>query len=162
MMIMTTFDWLMLIVLVASIALAVRRGLLYEALSVFTWVLVFFLAMLIAPDLANALSLGYGSQQEHYAASFVLIIIASLLIGTLYAFTLINGPTKARTTGRALSCFLGLVRGLILLLATTVVITMTGLKYKDWWLNSSGAYALVRTLHGIKPVLPDRFARKMD
>lgn len=160
-MIMTTFDWLMLIVLVASIALAVRRGLLYEALSVFTWVLVFFLAMLIAPDLANALSLGYGTQQEHYAASFVLIIIASLLIGTLYAFTLINGA-KVRPTGRALSWLLGLVRGIILLLAATVVITMTNLKYKNWWLDSSGAYTLVRTLHGIKPMLPDRFARKMD
>lgn len=160
-MMLTTLDWLMLMVLVASVALAVRRALVYEALSVFTWVLIFFLAMLNAPDLAHLLFPSLGTQQDHYAISFVLIIIAFLLIGAMYAVTLTSGA-KARPPGRALSAILGLVRGIILLLAATVVITMTNLKYKNWWYDSRGAHVLTVTLQGMKPVLPRRFSQEMD
>jgi membrane protein required for colicin V production len=158
---MTTFDWLMLMLLVASVALAVRRALVYEALSVFTWVLIFFLSMLIAPDLTRLLFSPSSAQQEHYAVSFVLVIMVWVMIGALYIYML-TGGAKVRPPGGALSAVLGLVRGIVLLLAATVVITMTTLKEQSWWYSSGGANALTVTLQAIKPLLPRRFARKMD
>lgn len=158
---MTTFDWLLLLVLLASIGLGIQRGWVYESLSVFFWLLVFYLALLLAPDLASLLSLRYGTEKELYAVSFLLIFIASTLIGALYAVSLSNGA-KVPRTGRALSGALGLLRGVILLLAATVVISMTGLKSRYWWRDSNGADVLMTTFKGIKPMLPQRVARRIN
>jgi membrane protein required for colicin V production len=159
---MTTFDWLLLMVLSASIGFSVQRGVVYEALSAFFWLLVFYLALLLAPDMASLLALRQGTPKEHFALSFMLVFIVAALIGSLYALSPFNNGAKVLRTGRTMSWFLGLVRGIVLLLAGTVVISMTSFKHKPWWRDSTGAVVLVTTLKDIRPMLPQRVAEKMN
>jgi len=58
-----------------------------------------------------------------------------------------------------LGAVFGVLRGVILLLAATVVINMTALKTSDWWTQSNGAPLLSSTLKGLKPLLPEQFGR---
>ena len=63
---------------------------------------------------------------------------------------------------RTLGAAFGVLRGVILLLAATVVIDMTALQSSAWWQESIGAQALTAALAGLKPVLPGQFAKYLD
>jgi membrane protein required for colicin V production len=67
-----------------------------------------------------------------------------------------------RPVDRTLGAAFGLVRGLILLLAATVVINMTAFRASDWWQESRSAGVLTAVLKGLKPVLPEQFAKYLS
>ena len=158
---MAAVDWILMGVLGFSLLLGAWRGLVYEVLSVLGWVLSFYAAQLLAPQLAELLPIRSASESIRYAAAFVLIFIASLFACGLLAFLLkkLVQSIGLRPVDRTLGAAFGLVRGLILLLATTVVINMTALKASDWWQESKGALALTAILKGLKPALPERFGQ---
>jgi membrane protein required for colicin V production len=62
-----------------------------------------------------------------------------------------------RPVDRILGAIFGLFRGLILLLALSVVVQMTALQESDWWLKSQGGPMLMTLLKGLRPMLPEKF-----
>lgn len=157
-------DWAFLGVLAVSLLIGAWRGLVFEVLSVIGWALSFYLAQWFAPDLATRLPLQGASNPVRYAAAFVLIFIAAVFLAGLVA-VLIKKLVEAvglRPVDRTLGAAFGLVRGLILLLAVTVVINMTALKRSTWWQESRGAEVLTAALKGLKPVLPEQFAKYLN
>lgn len=161
---MAAVDWILLGVLLFSMALGAWRGLVYEVLSVLGWVVSFFAAQWFAPQVAARLPLQSASEPVRYAAAFVLVFIAAVFAAGLLAFLLkkLVDAIGLRPVDRTLGAAFGLLRGLILLLAATVVMDMTALKSSDWWRESKGAAVLTATLKGLKPVLPAQFARYLD
>lgn len=161
---MAVLDWILLAVLLVSLVLGAWRGLVYEVLSVLGWAASFYVAQWAAPQVATLLPLQSASEPVRYAAAFVLIFIAAVFAAGLLAFLLkkLVEAMGLRPVDRTLGAAFGLVRGLILLLAATVVISMTALRSSNWWLESQGAVALTATLKGLKPVLPARFAKVLD
>jgi membrane protein required for colicin V production len=157
-------DWILLGVLVFSMLLGAWRGLVYEVLSVLGWAASFYLAQWFAPRVALWLPLQSASEPVRYAAAFVLVFIAAVFAAGLLAFLLkkLVEAIGLRPVDRTLGAAFGLVRGLILLLAATVVIDMTALKDSVWWRESRGAVALTAALQGLKPVLPEQFARYLN
>jgi membrane protein required for colicin V production len=51
----------------------------------------------------------------------------------------------------------GLFRGVILLLALTVVLHLMAMTQNEWWQDSQGGPVLTALLKGLKPVLPAHF-----
>jgi len=137
------------------------RGLVYEVLSVLGWVVSFFVAQWFAPELAARLPVQSAADPVRYAAAFVLIFIASVFAAGLLAFLLkkLVAAVGLAPVDRVLGAAFGVLRGVVLLLAATVVIDMTALKSSDWWRESKGAPVLAATLKAIKPVLPEQFAK---
>ena len=161
---MTTFDWILLGVLLCSLGLGIWRDLAYESLSLLAWILVFYLALWLAPDISSLMSLAYGSKSERLAVAFLLVFVTAALLVALLA-VLMQTRVKKRVAGPAghsLGWLLGLMRGMVMLLALTVVVNMTALRSSTWWSGSSGASALTATLQGIRPVLPWQFASNLN
>ena len=158
---MTAVDWILLGVLVFSMLLGAWRGLVYEVLSVLGWVVSFFVAQWFAPDLATRLPVQSASDPVRYAAAFVLIFIATVFAAGLLAFIFkkLVAAIGLAPVDRLLGAAFGVLRGMILLLAATVVIDMTALKTSSWWQESKGAPLLSATLQALKPVLPEKFAK---
>ena len=156
---MPALDWIFLAVLLASLALGVWRGLIFEVLSVVTWIAAFILAQWFAPDVAEQLPMQNSVETLRYAAAFVLVFIASVfLAGLISAFMKkIISVVGLRPVDRILGAIFGLFRGLILLLAFSVVVHMTALQESDWWLESQGGPMLVTLLKGLRPMLPEKF-----
>jgi membrane protein required for colicin V production len=154
-------DWILLAVLVSSLLLGAWRGLVYEVLSVLGWAASFYIAQVFAPQLAKVLPMQSVSEPVRYAAGFVLVFIASVFAAGLLAFLLkkLIEAIGLRPVDRTLGAAFGLVRGVILLLAAAVVMDMTALQQSAWWQESKGAVALGAALKGLKPVLPEQFAR---
>jgi membrane protein required for colicin V production len=154
-------DWILLGVLVFSMLLGAWRGLVYEVLSVLGWVVSFFVAQWFAPELATRLPVQSAADPVRYAAAFVLIFIASVFAAGLLAFLLkkLVAAVGLAPVDRLLGAAFGVLRGVVLLLAATVVIDMTALKTSEWWRESKGAPVLAATLKALKPVLPEQFAK---
>ncbi len=161
---MAAVDWILLVVLVLSMLLGAWRGLVYEVLSVLGWVASFYIAQVFAPQVASLLPMQEVGEPVRYAAGFVLVFIASVFTAGLLAFMLkkLIAAIGLRPVDRTLGAAFGLLRGVILLLAAAVVMDMTALKQSAWWQESKGALALAATLKGLKPVLPEQFAKYLN
>ncbi len=154
-------DWVFLAVLAASLLLGAWRGLVYEVLSVISWVAAFIVAQWLAPDAAAMLPMAGFGEAMRYAAGFVLVFIAVVFTGGLLAWLTkkLVEAVGLRPIDRTLGALFGLMRGAVLLLALVVVINMTALKRAQWWTESKGAVIATSALEGLKPVLPERFGR---
>jgi membrane protein required for colicin V production len=162
--ILAGLDWIFLAVLVASLLLGAWRGLVYEVLSVLGWAVSFYAAQWFAQQVAAMLPLQSAAEPVRYAAAFVLIFIAALFAAGLLAFLLkkLVEAMGLRPVDRTLGAAFGVLRGLILLLAATVVMNMTALRTSSWWQESRGAPLLEAALRGLKPVLPEQFAKYLN
>ena len=158
---MAVLVWVFVAVLVASLLLGAWRGLVFEILSLVTWVVAFIAAQWFAPDIAQLLPMSGAGEAVRYAAGFVLAFVAAVFAGGLVAVLvkrLISAAGLA-PADRMLGAVFGLVRGVVVLLALAVVIAMTPLKSSLWWLESLGAGVLSAALKGLKPVLPQEFGK---
>ncbi len=127
---MSSTDWILSAILAASMLLGVWRGLVYEVLSVIGWI-----------------------------AAFVLVFVASVFAAGLISALMkkVISAVGLRPVDRMLGAIFGLFRGVILLLAVSVVVHMTALQESEWWLESKGAPMLITLLKGLRPMLPEKF-----
>jgi membrane protein required for colicin V production len=158
---LATLDWVVVGVLALSVLLGLWRGLVYEVLSVLNWIAAFVLAQWLAPYVGDWLGRQGFIQLEplRYAAGFVGVFIATLVIGSLLAWLLkkLVEAIGLRPVDRALGGLFGLVRGIVAVLALAVVVHLTGLRNGDWWSQSVTAGVATTALRGLKPVVPEKF-----
>ncbi len=78
---MAALDWVFVAVLAASLLLGAWRGLVYEVLSVISWIAAFIVAQWLAPDAAALLPVERAPEAGRYAVGFVLVFIAVVFAG---------------------------------------------------------------------------------
>lgn len=158
---MYALDWIFVGVLGVSLVVGAWRGLVFEVLSVVSWVAAFVLAQWFAPDAALWLPMEGATEVIRYAAGFVLVFIAAIFLGSLVAFLLKKLVTAVglRPADRLLGAAFGLVRGSVVLLALTVVVGMTPMHTAAWWQEAVGPQVATVVLQAIKPVLPQDFGK---
>jgi membrane protein required for colicin V production len=149
-------DWMLMGVLLLSMALGAWRGLVYEVLSVMGWVASFVIAQLYAATVGQMLPMSGATDALRYAAGFMLTFIASAFAAGLLAWLAkkLIETVGLRPVDRTLGAFFGLLRGIVILLAATTAVLMTPLKEGQWWKQSAGAGILSATLKAVKPILP--------
>jgi membrane protein required for colicin V production len=158
---MSTLDWIFVAVLVISLVVGAWRGLVYELLSLVNWIAAFVLAQWFAPEAARYLPLANATEVVRYAAGFVVVFVVVLFAGGLLAFLIrkLIAAVGLRPVDRVLGAAFGVVRGVVVLLALTVVAGMTPVVKSLWWQESTGANVASVTLKGLKPVLPEDFGK---
>lgn len=154
---LAALDWIILAILLLSMALGAWRGLVYEVLSVLGWFAAFIVAQLYAATVGNMLPMVGATDALRYAAGFVVTFIASAFAAGLMSWLAkkLIDTVGLRPVDRTLGAFFGLLRGFVMLLAATTAVLMTPLKEGDWWKQSSGASVLTTTLRAVKPILPN-------
>ena len=147
--------------MLVSLWLGAWRGRVYEVLSVLSWIAAFILAQWLAPEVAHKLPLNGVSEALRYAAGFALVFVLAAFAGGMLAklVKMLFAAVGLQPVDRVLGAAFGLVRGVVLLLAATVVIGMTPLQTSTWWQQSVGAGITLATLKGLKPVLPEEFGK---
>lgn len=158
---MAVLDWIFAGVLAFSLLLGLLRGLVFEVLSVLSWICAFVVAQWFAPEVGGWLPIDSAAEPLRYAAGFTIVFVAVVFAGGLLAW----GTRKLveavglRPMDRALGAAFGLVRGVVLVLALAVVVNMTPLRTSPWWTESASAGISTAALRGLKPVLPEEFAQ---
>jgi len=156
----TTLDFLLLLALLASIALGVWRNLVYELMAMLGLTMSFVLAQWLAPDLAQHLPADSSDASRHataFAVMFVLFAALTALVAWLVRKMIL--AMGLRPADRALGATFGFFRGLVLLLALTVIMNLVPYTSSEKWRASTGGNLLTAMLQGLKPVLPQVFGR---
>ena len=154
-------DWIFVGVLLVSLALGAWRGLVYDVLSLLSWIAAFVLAQWLAPELAPRVPLGGASESVRYAAAFVLIFVLLVFVGGVLAKLVQKFFVSVglQAPDRALGALFGLLRGGLVLLVATAIIGLTPLRTAVWWRESVGVGLALAALQGLKPVLPQAFGK---
>lgn len=156
-------DWALLAVLLLSLAVGLWRGLVFEVLSLLGWVAAFIAAQAFAPQAAAYMPLGGPGSPLNLAATFVALFVVALIAWTLAArlIRLLINATPLRLIDRVLGAGFGLLRGLLVLLVVTTVVTMTPAARSGAWRASEAAPWLTAMLHGLKPMLPQQLVQHL-
>lgn len=150
-------DWVLMGVLLASMLVGLWRGLVFEVLSLAGWVAAFVLAQWLAADVVLLLPfLQQAAAEVQYAVAFALVFVVALFAAGLVSWLVkkLVETVGLRPVDRALGGIFGLARGVVLLLALTVVLQLLGMATEAWWQNAQGPVWLDTTLKGLKPMLP--------
>ena len=153
---MNALDWILATALALSLLLGAWRGLVYEVLSVAGWVAAFIAAQVYAGVASAQLPLQGLSASLRYACGFALVFISTAFAAGLVAWLVkkLIESVGLRPVDRTLGAAFGLLRGVVILLAATVVVGMTPLKSNAMWQESVGAGVLTALLRGLLPILP--------
>lgn len=154
---MTGLDWIFVAVLLGSLLLGAWRGFVSEVMSVLNWLLAFVVAQWLGQDVGQRLPMGEMSDVLRFAAGFVLVFVLVALSGGLlvWMLTRLVASSGLKRVDRALGAGFGVVRGVIVLMAVTVVVEMTPMRSSGWWRDSTAVGISNAALKGLKPVLPD-------
>jgi len=155
-MMLTALDWVFAAILFASLTIGAWRGLAFEVLSLIGWIAAFVAAQHFAEELGVFLPMREAPPLWRYVAGFALIFIAAVFACGLLAWGLkkLVNSVGLRPADRALGGIFGVLRGMVLLLVTTVVIGTTPLAQAPWWVQSQSAPFLHAVLQELAPMLP--------
>ena len=159
--VLAPLDWICVAVLLVSLLVGAWRGLVVEVLSVASWLAAFVLAQWFAPDVAAKLPMAGAAEPVRYAAGFVLVFVATLFAGALIGFVVskLLSAVGLGAVNRLLGALFGVLRGVLLILAATVVVGLTPWKSSAEWHASTGARWATAALGTLKPLLPQEFGK---
>ncbi len=155
-MTMAALDWVFATVLLLSVLLGAWRGLVFEVLSLLSWVAAFVLAQWLALDVAHYLPMGDASGMMRYGAGFLLVFVVTVMLGGLLAALLkkLMSSVGLRPVDRVLGAGFGALRGVLMLLLATVLAAMTPFKTSPAWQASRGVAMSLAVMQDLKPLLP--------
>jgi membrane protein required for colicin V production len=114
------------------------RGFVREALSLASWVVALWVAMLFFQDLADWLVRWIETPSVRDVVAFTALFVSVVLLGGLVNF--LAGQLVARTgltaTDRALGIVFGVARGVVIVAVLVLLAGLTALPQDDWWSES--------------------------
>lgn len=158
---MTSFDYIVLTIVVASSLIGLLRGFLREVLSLVAYVVAFIAAIWWGPVASTWLDTlidnGLLRTLAAYGTVFVLALLGvGLLNMVLGALVDRTGLTPA---DHGLGAVFGAVRGFVLVLALTGLAGYTELPREPWWQQARTSAALVKGFQQVKFLLPAEVAQ---
>ena len=158
---MAVLDGVLLGILLVSMLLGAWRGLIFELFSLVGWVAGFFVARLLAEDVAAWLPLDGFDAKVQYGVGFVLTFVLAV-----FAWGLLSALAKKlievaglRPVDRTLGAVFGLLRAAVLILVLGVVVVSTPLHTQVWWTQSVAAPWLTDAVASILPALSVEWGR---
>jgi membrane protein required for colicin V production len=120
------FDYLLLAIVAVSLAAGLLKGLVRELFSLLGLVLGILLALVLAPGLARELDRVIPNHSAAYAASFLLLFVATIILSGLAAHFMMKLVEIARLgmVNRILGGVFGLVRGVLTAMILALGLTL--------------------------------------
>jgi membrane protein required for colicin V production len=160
---MSWLDAAIAAVLLLSVAWGIWHGFVREVISLAGWVLAFLAANAAAGPLGEALPTSVSSPELRVLLAYLVVFVFTLSIATLVGL-LLSRVLKAYGLGgldRTLGGVFGLARGVVVLLALTVLAGLTSFPRQPLWKASVGAGMLERTVVQLRPWLPPRLGDRL-
>lgn len=131
------FDFLLIVILLASMGVGVMRGFFRELLSIVGWILAIWVAWEYSHLLAPYLGSGLSPVVKIWAGRIILfigVLIVALLAGNLAS--MIVQRTVLSVPDRSLGMLFGFARGVILIGLVVMVAQILQMPDQPWWDNS--------------------------
>ncbi len=158
---MSALDWVFVLILVGSVLIGALRGLVFEVLSLISWVLAFFAARLWGAQVGMWLPMQEMDEGVRIAAGLVIVFVAAifslgLVIRIIGKLVQIVG---LRPFDRTLGALFGALRGVLLLVLIALVFMLTSMRESQIWNTSVFAPHLVSAVSVLRPWMPQEMGR---
>ena len=162
---MTQFDYIVLIIVILSVLLGWWRGMVYEILSLLSWVTSYFVAQAWAAEFAPYMPAVLESDNLKTAAAFLAVFITTLILCGIAAWAL-NKLIKSfgldwRTDGVAGAIF-GFFRGCMLVVVLVLLAGLTRLPQTPFWHDALLSKPLQNVALLAKDLLPVDMAKRVS
>ncbi|RJX32081.1 MAG: CvpA family protein [Oxalobacter sp.] len=160
---MTIFDYLVLFVLICSVVISAFNGFVKEGLSFAGWNAAFWIANAYGEALSKLLPDFFSNSAVLLITAYVVLFVGVKLLAMMLEKMLQRMVEEGgyKTANRGLGALFGLGKGIVIVLAVTLLCGATAVPQQAFWkqaLLSPVAEAGVRM---ILPLLPYGFARQI-
>lgn len=133
-------DWAIIGIIAASALISLVRGFVREALSLASWAAAFFVAVAFHAPMSAMLESLVEKVYLREILAYVLLFAGTLVVGSLLTYLIAEMVKRTGLSGtdRLLGMMFGTARGLIVVLATVVLLPslLTGIEQDQWWQDS--------------------------
>ncbi|MBL8201814.1 MAG: CvpA family protein [Chromatiales bacterium] len=135
---MTTFDYILLGMLLLSGLVGVLRGLIREALSLVIWVAALWCAARFAPHAARLFTTVLDDSLWQLWAGRLALFVGVLFAGSVLAWVVTYFVRRSVITGadRVLGMLFGIARGAVLAGILVLALDLGGFAAEPWWRES--------------------------
>jgi membrane protein required for colicin V production len=157
----TGLDWIILLILTASVFRSLMRGLVEEVFSLAAWIVAFIGAKWGAVIVGPVLPIGVENERMHYFAGFAVVFLAMMIVVFITGHLVKNSVEAVGLKGadKLIGGLFGLLRGLVILVGLTLAAGLTQLPKTDFWRQSSLSHALEIMAIQVKPLLPEKLSK---
>ena len=137
-MILTWIDYLLIVIILASIIIGLVRGFVKEALSLLIWIVAFVVAIHYSEKLSQLFANSIHNVSFRIGLSFIALLVGVLVSGMLLNFIIgkvVNG-TGLSGTNRLLGLIFGFLRGVVLVAGLILLAQLTNLPTTKMWQDS--------------------------
>lgn len=132
-------DWAILVILLVSSLISLKRGFVKEALSVICWILAFFVATTFKAPFSLFLAPYIETPSLRELAAFAILFALTLIVGALvnYLIGTLVKITGLSGTDRLLGMLFGFLRGFIIVMAILLLVpAIAPVDQDQWWRDS--------------------------
>lgn len=161
---MTAFDYAILLIVSLSMLLGWWRGLVYEILSLLSWLTAYFVSLSSVADVAPYMPDVLASETVKMGAAFAALFLITLILCGIAAWSL-SKLAKAfgldwRTDG-VMGAMFGLLRGVLLVLVVVLVAGFTKLPQQAFWRDAWLSEPLQVAALQLNKALPEDVAKSV-
>lgn len=159
---MTAFDYGVITIVLASLALGLWRGLVGEVLALLAWVLAALAAWQLGPEI-GALITAIADPGLRVLAGYAAVFVGVLVVLALVRLA-VRGLLKAlglTAVDRVLGVVFGVARGLLIVVILVAVGGMTSVPKQPWWAEARLAPPLETAVLASKPWMPPEAAKRI-
>jgi membrane protein required for colicin V production len=160
---MTWFDYAVIAIILFSALLGWWRGLVYEVLSLVSWVAAGVTAKLFAARMAHYMPSMLEGETSRTAAAFVSLFLLVLAVGGVVAW-LVSKLVKSIGLGwldGLMGIFFGLIRGALVVVLIMLLAGTTGLPQLPDWRNAATSRPLESVALLLRAALPESVAERV-
>lgn len=128
-------DYILLGVIVISALLSLWRGFVTEAISLLSWIVGLWVAVVFFQDLAHLMKDWIDTPSIRDVSAFAILFVGTVLVGGLVNY--LAGQLVAKTgltaTDRVLGVLFGIARGIVIVAVLVLLAGLTALPQDPWW-----------------------------
>jgi membrane protein required for colicin V production len=128
-------DYILLGVIVISALLSLWRGFVTEAISLISWIVALWVAVVFFQNLALLMNDWIDTPSIRDVSAFAILFVGTVLVGGLVNY--LAGQLVAKTgltaTDRALGTLFGIARGIVIVAVLVLLAGLTALPEDAWW-----------------------------
>lgn len=135
---MSWIDIIIVLIVVLSAVISSIRGFAREALSLFGWILAFWVSLSFSGGLSHMFADSIADPILRLIIAFLILFIASLIVTTIMNYFVIQLVERTGMTGadRSIGIVFGVLRGILIVTAMVMFSGLTPFPQTSSWDNS--------------------------
>lgn len=161
---MTSFDYIVFVIIGISIIVSMMRGAVRELLAIAGWLVAIYVAKTYATQLIPLLPPDIPSEALKILAAYIIVFFGVLLVASLLIIALSSLIKKIGLNwlNRGVGAVFGFARGLLIVCVLVFLAGLTSLPKDERWTNAMFSSPLEALVKSMLPFVPKMVAKHVS